>query len=206
MKLFHRTLSLLLAVSTIISLLLCAVQAVTASTPNMLDNAVVLQDHPIAARDAAPDTRAPAIGSVSVPAYDGGKSSNWMTYDCGVGVTLTATSVQSKMCIVSNTNKAEFNDYLIKIQDQGYQKIFARKITGNVRENIFGKFLSPDGSHSIYVALLPFLSQVRIMVDNHRDTLQRYSYTPTGSARTELYLYSLSQPHDGWGIGSDEGP
>ena len=147
--------------------------------------------------------RAVSISSVSVPAYDGGKSSSWMTYDCGAGVTLTDASTESKMCIVSNTNKTEFNDYVTKLQDQGYTKIFARKLTGVTKENIFGKFLSSDGSHSVYIALFPYLNQVRIVVDNNTGTVGRYSYTGIGTSRTELYLYSLSQPHDGWGSGSD---
>ena len=148
--------------------------------------------------------RATSVSSISVPSYSGGKQSSWMTYDCGAGVTLTDTSVQSKMCIISDTDKADFNDYVLKLQDLGYSKLFARKITGNTRENIFGKFLAKDGSHSVYVALFPYLSQARIIVDNHKDTINRYQYSGTGSARTELYLYSLSQPHDGWGTGSDE--
>ena len=144
------------------------------------------------------------VASISVPAYDGGSGSSWMNYDCGAGVTLTDSCVESRMRIISNTNKTEFNNYVIKLQDLGYTKIFARKLTGVTKENIFGKFLAPDGSHSIYVALFPYLSQVRIIVDNNESTLGRYQYTNVGTARTELYLYSLSQPHDGWGTGSDE--
>ena len=149
-------------------------------------------------------TRAVSVSNVSIPSYSGGKQSSWMTYDCGAGVTLSDTSTESKMCIISGTNKTEFNDYVLKLQEQGYTKTFARKITGNTKENIFGKFLAKDGSHSVYIALFPYLSQVRIIVDNHKDTLGHYNYTGTGSYRTELYLYSLSQPHDGWGTGSDE--
>ena len=145
-----------------------------------------------------------SISDVSVPNYDGGSASSWMIYDCGAGVTLTDTSVESKMRIISGTDKTEFNAYVTKLQDQGYTKIFARKITGVTKENIYGKFLSSDGSHSVYVALFPYLNQVRIVVDNNVSTLGRYNYTAVGSERTELYLYSLSQPHDGWGTGSDE--
>ncbi len=203
-KFFHRILSLLLTASILVSFLLCTVGNVAASTPEFVNNVAEIQEPQVGERDDVYAKCNIAIGSVSVPAYDGGKASNWMTYDCGIGVTLTDTGVQSKMCIVSDTNKSEFNDYCIKLQDQGYQKIFSRKITGNTKENIFGKFLSSDGSHSVYVALFPYLSQTRIMVDNHKDTLGRFSYTPTGSGRTEIYLYSLSQPHDGWGTGSDE--
>ena len=148
--------------------------------------------------------KAVSISNVSVPGYDGGSASSWMNYDCGAGVCLTDTSVESKMRIISGTNKTEFNAYITKLQDQGYTKIFARKITGVTKENIFGKFLSADGSHSVYIALFPYLNQVRIVVDNNKSTVGRYKYTPVGTGRTELYLYSLSQPHDGWGTGSDE--
>ena len=85
--------------------------------------------------------KAVSISNVSVPGYDGGSASSWMNYDCGAGVCLTDTSVESKMRIISGTNKTEFNAYVTKLQDQGYTKIFARKITGVTKENIFGKFL-----------------------------------------------------------------
>ena len=148
------------------------------------------------------NSRAVSVSDVNVPAYVGGNISNWMLYDCGRGATLEDTSVQSKMCIITNTNKVEFNDYVNKLLDSGYTKVFSRKLLGNIKENIFGRFLAKDGSHSVYVALFQYLNQVRIIVDNHKDTLGLYDYAPTGNSPTELYLCSLSQSHDGYVLSS----
>ena len=149
--------------------------------------------------------RAVPIANVDIPAYVGGNiTKNWLYYDCGRGATLEDTSVQSKMCIITNTNKVEFGNYVNTLLDSGYTKVFSRKLTGNIKENIFGKFLAKDGSHSVYIALFQYLNQVRVIVDNHKDTLGTYHYAPTGDSPTELYMYSLSQSHDGYVMASEE--
>ena len=107
------------------------------------------------------------------------------------------------MCIITNTNKVEFGEYVNTLLESGYTKVFSRKLKGNIKENIFGKFLAKDGSHSVYIALFQYLNQVRVIVDNHKDTLGTYNYTPTGDSPTELYMYSLSQSHDGYVMASD---
>ncbi len=165
--------------------------------------AVVLSAFPVTAVGGA--SRAVPIANVNIPSYDGGNATkNWLYYDCGRGATLEDTSVESKMCIISNTNKQEFGEYINKLLDNGYTKVFSRKLQGKVKENIFGKFLAKDGSHCVYVALFQYLNQVRVIVDNHKDTLGTYHYTPTGNSPTELYMYSLSQSHDGYVMASEE--
>ena len=148
-------------------------------------------------------TKAITASSVSVPDYAGGTSSGWMTYDCGETVTFHDTGVTSKMRIVTGTSASQFNTYCNKLVSNGYTRIYNKTVPAQSGSNLYGKFRSKDGSHSIYTYFTAAYSQTRIIVDTQSHTVEGFKYDGQGSLPTEVYMYSLAAEESGWGLTDD---
>ncbi len=153
-----------------------------------------------------PPTRelGPVTGTVYVPAYDGGTSSGWMDYDCGVAVGYKNTKNQSKLRIVTGTTSSGFTAWCTKLQDSGFTYVWHRSCPAQTNTNRYAKYLSADKTYSIYTYFVPATKMTRIIVDTHVDTLKTFSYEGTGTGKTELYMYALSGMEDGWAASSPE--
>ncbi len=141
-----------------------------------------------------------SAGSISVPSYAGGTSSGWMTYDCGETVTFHDTGVTSKMRIVTGTSASQFNTYCTKLTNSGYSRVYTKTVPAQSGNNLYGKFLYKDGSHSIYTYFTAAYSQTRIIVDTQNHTVEGFSYAGEGKLPVEIYMYSLSAEESGWGL------
>jgi len=155
---------------------------------------------------AAP-SRAVSLSGISVPAHSGGTSSDWMTYDGGLGTALGDTAAESKMRIVTGTTSAQFTTYCNALVSAGYSKLFSNSVAAKSGTNRYAKYLASDGSHSVYTYFVPAYSKTFIIVDTHVDTLRKFTYTSNGltGGRTELYMYSVSASEDGFGYESNWG-
>ncbi len=148
------------------------------------------------------------VSSISVPAYSGGTSSGWMTYDGGLGTALGDTGAQSKMRIVTGTSSSQYTTYRDLLKSKGYINLgsvgWASQQSTNNRHY---KFLSPDGTYALYTYWTPSTKEVRIIVDTHVDTLRKFKYESpdrhNGNGRTEVYMYSLTASTDGFKNTSD---
>ena len=128
----------------------------------------------------------PVTGKVFVPAYDGGTSSGWMDYDCGVAVGYKNCKNQSKLRIVTGTTSSGFTAWCTKLQDNGFTCIWHRSCAAQTNTNRYAKYLSADKTYAIYTYFVPATKMTRIIVDTHVDTLGTLSYEGTGSGKTEL--------------------
>ena len=146
-------------------------------------------------------TKAVSVSSISVPAYSGGTSSDWMIYDGGLGTAIGNTGAQSKKRIVTGTTTAQYSTYLTTLKKNGYIKLFGRTAPAQSGTNRHDKHLSPDGAYVLYSYWTPAAKEVRIIVDTHVDTFRIFDYTPDpgwdGKGRTEVYSYSLQFATDG---------
>ncbi len=149
-----------------------------------------------------PLTKAVSVSSVSVPAYSGGTSSGWMTYDCGSNFSRGDTGTQSKMQIIKSTTATQFNTYTSSLKSKGYKSLYEKKVAAQSNYNIHGKYLSPDGTHVLYTYFVAAYNEVRIIVDTNKDTLRLYDYKSpgmgNGNGRTEVYMIPVSASEDGF--------
>ncbi len=150
------------------------------------------------------------VSSISVPAYSGGTSSSWMTYDGGLGTALGDTGASSKMRIVTGTTSSQYSTYRDLLKSKGYTVLYSKSVDAKTdgTNNRHYKFLSPDGTYVIYTYWTPATSQVRIIVDTHVDTLRKFTYTSPDrlaaeTGKTEVYMYSLTASTDGFKNTSD---
>ena len=118
MRMITRWISALLMVALVFSAFPCAVGAKEAVAE---ENAVFSEERM--------NTRAVSVGSISVPAYSGGTSSGWMTYDCGQYLGLANAGTQSKMMIVKNTTATQFLNYGTSLKDKGYTVVLDIQLT-----------------------------------------------------------------------------
>ena len=151
-----------------------------------------------------PVTRAVSISSISVPSYSGGTASSWMIYDGGNDISYHDGENQSKMQIIKGTTATQFNNYCTKLTDNGYTKTWSRTLAAQSGSNRYAKFLSADGTYSVYTYFVPATSQTRIIVDTHRDTVEGFYYDGKGAGATEVYLYGLTYPDNGRAYTSTE--
>ena len=158
----------------------------------------------VQAETEKPATRATAIGSVSVPTYSGGTASSWMIYDGGDNISYHDGENRSKMQIIKGTTATQFNNYCTKLTDNGYTKTWSRTLAAQSGSNRYAKFLSPDGSYIVYTYFVPAKSQTRIIVDTHVDTVEGFYYDGKGEGATEVYLYGLTYPDNGYAYTSTE--
>ena len=148
------------------------------------------------------ESKAVSVSSISVPAYSGGTSSGWMTYDCGGNLSRGDTGTQSKMQIVKSTTATQFNTYTSSLKSKGYKSLYEKKVAAQSNYNIHGKYLSPDGTHVLYTYFVAAYNEVRIIVDSNKDTLRLYDYKSpgmgSGNGRTEVYMVPVSASEDGF--------
>ena len=149
-------------------------------------------------------TRVTSVSSVSVPAYSGGTASSWMIYDGGDDISYHDGENQSKMQIIKGTTATQFNNYCTKLTDNGYTKTWSRTLAAQSGSNRYAKFLSPDGTYSVYTYFVPYTSQTRIIVDTHVDTVEGFYYDGKGDGATEVYMYGLTYPDNGYAYTSTE--
>ena len=131
--------------------------------------------------DNKPATRAVSLSSISVPAYSGGSASSWMTYDGGDSVSFHDGENRSKMQIIKGTTATQYNTYCTKLTNSGYTKTWSRTLAAQSGSNRYTKFLSPDGTYSVYTYFAPYSSQTRIIVDTHIDTVEGFFYDGKGT-------------------------
>ena len=143
-------------------------------------------------------------GKVFVPSYDGGTSSAWMDYDCGVGMGYRSGKNQSKLRIVTGTTSSGFTAWCTKLVENGFTYVWHRSCAAQTNTNRYAKYLSEDGTYSIYTYFVPATKMTRIIVDTHEDTLGTFSYEGKGTGKTEVYMYYLSGMDDGWAAASPE--
>ncbi len=151
-----------------------------------------------------PATKAADISSISVPAYSGGTASTWMTYDGGDCISYHDGENRSKMQIIKGTTATQYNTYCTKLTSNGYTKVWSRTLAAQSGSNRYAKFLSVDGSYSVYTYFVPKTSQTRIIVDTHPDTVEGFVYEGQGTGATEVYMYGLSYPDNGYAYTSTE--
>lgn len=154
--------------------------------------------------EVKPVTKAADISSISVPAYSGGTASTWMTYDGGDCVSYQDGENRSKMQIIKGTTATQYNTYCTKLTSNGYAKVWSRTLAAQSGSNRYAKFLSADGSYSVYTYFVPKTSQTRIIVDTHPDTVEGFVYDGQGDSATEVYMYGLSYPDNGYAYTSTE--
>ena len=200
MQKLTRFLSVLLLLAMVLSLL-PAIPVLGAEA----DEIEGVAEAPLA--EEKPATKAVSVSSISVPAYSGGKSSGWMTYDCGQYLGLGNTGTESKMMIVTGTTSSQFLTYGSTLKDKGYTVLYEKKIASQEDYNRHYKFLSPDGTHVIYTYFVSAYKETRIIVDTNVDTLTRFSYKDTGNytGATEVYMVPFSASQDGYGYSSAYG-
>ena len=207
MKLLQRVVSLMICVTLLISFCLGLILPTTANP--LAEDISLTEEDSVAIRGfeiVETPVRAPDIvtGKVFVPAYDGGTSSGWMDYDCGVGVSYKNSKNQSKLRIVTNTTSSGFTAWCTKLADNGFTCIWHRSCAAQTNTNRYAKYLSEDGTYAIYTYFVPATKMTRIIVDTYVDTLGTFSYSGSGTGNTEIYMYSLSSMHDGWAASSEE--
>ena len=143
-------------------------------------------------------TREVSASELAVPDYDGGKASEWMSYDCGVAATYGNTGSESLMQIVTSTTAAQYQDYCKKLDGGNYTKIYTNTVPAQNGSNLYAKYLSKDGTHSLYTYFTAATTQTRIIIDTQKESFRTYSYDGKGSLRTEFYMYGLSNAEDGF--------
>ncbi len=191
MRMTRRLLSVILLLSLVFSLLptLSALGAETEQDSLTTDAAL---------SETKPATKAANLSSISVPAYSGGTASTWMTMDGGDSVSFHDGENRSKMQIIKGTTATQYTTYCTKLTNAGYTKVWSRTLAAQSGSNRYAKFLSADKSYSVYTYFVPYNSQTRIIVDTHVDTVEGFSYGGKGSGRTEVYLYGLTYPDNGY--------
>ncbi len=152
---------------------------------------------------AMPPHRAPSVSSISVPTYTHGTASSWMIYDGGQATTWQDEPYESKMQIICNTNATEYLNYCKGLLSKGYTRLYSKVVEGKTDKNRYLRYLSPNEDYIIYAYYTAASQQVRLIVDTHPDTLQRFSYSGTGTKETQVYMYALSNPDDCYAAGTD---
>ncbi|MBP3412279.1 MAG: hypothetical protein J6K89_03385, partial [Oscillospiraceae bacterium] len=145
-----------------------------------------------------PQTKAASVGSISLPTYAGGTASTWMVYDGGDSVSFHNGETRSKMQIIKGTTATQYNTYCTKLTNSGYSKLWSRTLAAQSGSNRYARFLAPDGSYSVYTYFVPYTSQTRIIVDTHKDTVEGFRYEGVGNEATEVYMYALTNPDNGY--------
>ncbi len=124
-----------------------------------------------------------------IPAYDGGRVSDSI-YFAGQGIDpLQTRSDEAKMLVVSETNKAEFETYLKKIEADGYKLEFTR----DSYNNLFRSYINEK--MRIYTYFIEKTGEVRVIYEklSMSESLDKigYSYEPKAGERTEVYQYAI---------------
>lgn len=125
--------------------------------------------------------------SPCIPSYDGGKLANGI-YNAGP---MTAhdlkdfTNEDCPMLLVTETNESEFNAYIKKLRDAGFETVY---------ENHNGAYDAFQMKNSdgvlVYVYFTKLIGEVRIMEDRAGCTVPEFEYECEGDG-CEIYQYGL---------------
>ena len=125
-----------------------------------------------------------------VPAYDGGKVSE-ATYVSGQGIdTVQVFKNEDLMQLVSDTNSKEFENYLTKLKEYGFEKEFRRDADGN----IFASYVK--NGIRVYAYYLCQRHEARIIreLTSVSASLEDFGYVYEKQAddQTVVYQYSMA--------------
>lgn len=124
-----------------------------------------------------------------VPAYDGGTLSPGK-YNAGPGLmsdSVAATPEDSYMQTIGQTNADEFEQYINKLTEFGYEQTHKGQTEGNLYAQFAG-----DGKN-IYAYYIDSLKIARVIDDRSSVPLTDYSYTVEPNGSTTIYQYGLAQ-------------
>lgn len=128
-----------------------------------------------------------------IPAYDGGTLSQAL-YDAGPGSEWNqAAGAESQMQIISGTSASSFENYIKKLEKNG----FTREFYNNVEDNVYTGLY--DGSRRVYAYYTDAVSEARVIIDKTSPSLTDFGYTYTKQAtdNTVIYQYGLPMAADG---------
>ncbi|MDF2567032.1 MAG: Ig domain protein group 2 domain protein, partial [Oscillospiraceae bacterium] len=127
----------------------------------------------------------------SFPEYPDGEIST--IYNAGPGTAVDQTSVtpeDSKMVVISKTLLSTFDTYIQTLLTKGFTQI-----TKNETEQNIYYLLEKDNKY-YYLYYTAYSNTVRIIEDNStRTLLSKLDTNPTGTGKTEFYLYSIDYTH-----------
>ena len=123
---------------------------------------------------------------LSAPAYMGGTLA-FDVYNTGMGLDLDPTNKAGDMQIIYDTTRKDFDDYLYKTQNNGYQEVVRREINGN----IFVEYQKDNAL--LYTYFNPAFQETRVIEDkvSVAETDFEYAYTQTDEQTTTIYQYAL---------------
>jgi len=122
-----------------------------------------------------------------IPSYEGGRYANGI-YNSGPGLkndVLAPTDEDSYMQIVGRTNADEFRNYLNKLAEYGYEKIYE----GQTEDNLYAQF--EGGGKLIYAYYIDKLQEARIIADKCSVSLRDFSYEVESNGTTTVYQFGL---------------
>lgn len=123
---------------------------------------------------------------LSAPAYMGGTLA-FDVYNTGMGLDLDPTNKAGDMQIIYDTTRKDFDDYLYKTQNNGYQEVVRREINGNI-------FVEHQKDNALlYTYFNPAFQETRVIEDKVSvpETQFEYNYTQTAEQTTTIYQYAL---------------
>ena len=124
-----------------------------------------------------------------VPSYEGGRYSIGI-YNSGPGLkndVLSTTDEDSYMQMVNKTNQEEFKNYMNKLSEYGYEKIYE----GQTEDNLYAQFAG--GDKLIYAYYIDTHNETRIIVDKSSASLKDFGYEVESNGTTTLYQYGIFQ-------------
>jgi hypothetical protein len=114
-------------------------------------------------------------------------------YNAGPGMAIdqnSATTEDSKMIVISNTNLNTFTTYIQSLVNKGFTQVS----TTSIDNNVYYTLKNEDQLYYLYYTASK--KQVRIIQDNsNRATLTELDTLEQGTGETEFYLYSLDYTH-----------
>lgn len=134
---------------------------------------------------------------LDAPEYQGGNLSE-NAYNDGAGVSFFPESETGRLQVISDTNAAEFHQYLDQLLRDGYRNTFSNRI----HQNLFAEFQKRESL--IYAYFTPCDGTARVIVDTASMPLCDfgYSYIPTGDECSTFYQYALVYDPTGNGGGA----
>lgn len=137
---------------------------------------------------------------LAAPAFEGGTLAPRL-YSCGTGIEKDgggASDEKSYMMCVSGTTAAQFENYLYKLEDCGYQIDSENSMqSANSRANQFCGYRK--GSQYLWAYYLADLGEVRIIEDRASTPVSEFEYTfdYDDNTETDLYLYGMKYNENG---------
>ena len=142
---------------------------------------------------------------LAAPAYENGTLAQKL-YDCGTGMqddNGSAHAERSFMMCISNTTAAQFDNYLYKLSDCGYEMDSENIVkSSDGKNNQFYGYRK--GSQYLWVYYLAKASEVRVIEDRAStpESEFEYEFDYDSNTATEVYLYGMK--YDPYGNGYTE--